>query len=162
MSQFHFVMPTGSTALAGGAIADFTDSGTITDTVCMSKYRTAYFIVHWGVGATGTITVTAIPIDSVGGTTTTAIPFQYSRISATETQTDWAWATSNTYATTAGSSQIYIFKVSADDLPLVSGVKYEYVYMNLAQLVNSELLGGCIIMMADPRYDEDTLDAVTV
>ena len=160
MSDFHFVMPTGSTSLAGGAIADFTDSGTVSDVVCMSKYRTAYFIIHWGVGTTGTVTITAVPVTAPGGTTTTAIAFKYKRVSATETNT--AWTASSSLATTAGSSQIYVIKVEAENLPLVSGVKYEYVYLNIAQLVNAELLGGCIIMMDDPRYDEATLDTVTV
>mgnify|MGYP003149056311 CR=1 FL=1 len=155
MSDFHFVMPTGSTALAGGAIADFTDSGTVTDVVKMAKYQTAYFIIHWGVGTAGTVAITALPIDEPGGTPTTAIPFMYKRISAGETNT--AWTSSSSLATTAGSEQIYVVKVSASDLP----TNYEYVYLNLAELVNAALLGGCIIMMADPRFDEATLDAVT-
>jgi len=159
--DMHFVMPTGSTALAGGAIADFTAGGTITDTVCFKKYKTAYFVVHWGVGTTGRITATAIPISAVGGSTTTAIPFQYKRVSSTETNTAWTWATSNTMDTTAGSEQVYVYKVSADDLPLVSGVKYEYAYMNLAEKADDPLLGGCIIIMADPRIAEATSDAVT-
>ena len=160
MSDFHLVMPTGSTALAGGAIADFQDSGTVSDVVCMSKYQTAYFLVHWGVGTTGTSTITAIPVDDASkSTATTAIPFYYKRMSAGETNT--AWTSSSSLATTAGSSQVYMIKVSASDLPQVSGVTYEYVYLNIAQLVNDPLLGGCIILMADPRYNEDTLDAVT-
>ena len=160
MSQFHWVMPTSTAGtLAGGPLADFANGDTVTDTVCMSKYRTAYFQIFWGVGTTETLTITAIPVTAVDGTTTTAIPFQYKRVSATETNTDWAWSSS--LATTAGSTQAYIIKVSADDLPQVSNVTYEYVYLNLAELAADALLGGCLIMMADPRYDEDTLDTVT-
>ena len=162
MSKFHWVMPTSvAGTVHGGPIADTNTGGSTTDTVCMSKYRTAYFQIFWGVGTTGTMTITAIPITAVAGTTTTAIPFQYKRISATETNTDWAWATSNSLLTTAGSSQVYVIKVRADDLPQVAGVTYEYVYLNTAETSASALLGGCIIFMADPRYDEDTLDAVT-
>jgi len=160
MSDFHFVMPTGSTALAGGPIADFTDSGTVSDVVCMSKYGEAYFMVFWGVGTTGTVTITAVPVDDASkSTATTAIPFEYKRVSATETNT--AWTSSSSLATTAGSSQAYIIKVKAENLPTVSSVVYEYVYLNIAQLVNDPLLGGCLIMMAKPRYNEATLDAVT-
>lgn len=155
MSDFHLVMPTGSTALAGGAIADFTDSDTVSDVVSMAKYQTVYFLVHWGVGTTGTATITALPIDTPGGTPTTAIPFQYKRMSAGETNT--AWTASSSLATTAGSSQVYMIKVEAKDLP----TNYEYVYLDIAELVNAALLGGCIILMADPRYNEDTLDTVT-
>ena len=162
MSQFHWVMPPGvAGTTAGSPIADFNADQTISDTVCMGKYRTAYFQLFWGVGTTGTTTITAIPLTAVGGTATTAIPFQYKRISATETNTDWAWATSNSLLTTAGSHQIYVMKVSADDLPQVAGVTYEYVKLNFADTNSDPLIGGCIIFMADPRYDEDTLDAVT-
>lgn len=160
-SDFHIVMPTGSTALVGGPIADFTAGGTITDTVCFKKYKTAYFFTFWGVGTTGRITATAIPISAVGGTTTTAIPFQYKRVSSTETNTAWTWATSNTMDTTAGSQQLYVFRVSADDLPLVSGVKYEYAYMNFAEKADDPLLGGGFVMMADPRIAEATTDAAS-
>ena len=163
MSEFHFVMPTGTTALVGSPIADFMADGTITDTVCMSKYKTAYFFIFWAdtTGGTAASTFTVIPIDSVGGTTTTAIPFQWMRVSSTETNTDWAWATSNTMSATAGKNQMYVIKVRSDDLPLVTGVKYEYCYVNVAETVNDPALGGGFIMMADPRYDEATLDAVT-
>ena len=167
MSQFHWVMPA-STAdtLAGSPVAAFAGTGTVSDTVCMSKYRTAYFQFFWGVGTTEVLTFTVIPITAVSGTTTTAIPFQYKRVSSTETNTDWAWATSDSLLTTAGSDQMYILKVSADDLPQVSvssavAVTYEYCYVNVAVTTDDALIGGCIIMMDDPRYDEATLDAVT-
>ena len=160
MSDFHLVMPTGSTALAGGAIADFADSGTVSDVVCMSKYETAYFLVHWGVGTTGTVTITAVPVDDAAkSNATTAIPFYYKRMSAGETNT--AWTASSSFETTAGSEQVYMIKVCAADLPMVSGVVYEYVYLNIAETTNAALLGGCIILMADPRYNEATLDTVT-
>ena len=160
MSKFHFVMPTGSTALAGGAIADFTDGGTVTDCVSMRKYQTAYFFVHWGVGTTGQTTITAVPADdATPSNTTTAIPFMYKRVSAGETNT--AWTSSSSLVTTLGSQQLYVIKVEAKNLPVVSGVTYEYVYLNLPETANDPLIGGCIIMMADPRYDEATLDAVT-
>jgi len=162
--DFHFVMPVSSAGtLCGDALADnFTDDVggfTVTDTVCMSKYKTAYFLLHWGVGATGTFTVTALPLPSVGGGATTAIPFQYKRCSSTETNT--AWARSSSLLITAGSNQLYVIKVQADDLPLVAGVKYEYVQLKIVEGTDSPLLGGCIIMMTDARYDEATLDAVT-
>ena len=163
MDNVHFVMPTGSTSLVGGPIADVFSSGTVSDCVCMSKYRTAYFFFLLGAraGTTGKVTMTVIPIDSVGGTATTAIPFQYRRIHTTETNTDWAWATSNSLLTTTGDSQIYILKVSADDLPQVSNITYEYVYVNVAETTADAQVGGGFVAMADPRFAEDTLDAVT-
>ena len=163
MDGLHFVMPTGSTSLVGGPIADFCAGGTVSDCVSMIKYRTAYFFFLLGdeTSGTATPTFTVIPVSSAAGTTTTAIPFQYRRVHTTETNTDWAWATSNTMTATAGDSQMYIIKVSADNLPLVSGVKYEYVYVNVAETVNDPIVGGGFVMMADPRFDEKTTDAVT-
>jgi len=150
--------------LCGDPLADnFNDDvggATDTDIVCMSKYNTAYFQLFWGVGATGTFTATVIPCsDATPGATTTAIPFQYKRISGTETET--AWTVASTLTTTLGSSQIYVIKVDAADLPLVAGVKYEYVKVHIVEGTDSPLLGGCIIIMADPRYNESVLDAVT-
>lgn len=163
MSGFHFVMPTGSTALVGGPIADFCQGGTVSDCVCFAKYKTAYFFFLLGdsTGGTTTLTMTVLPAASVGGSTTTAIPFQYKRVHTTETNTDWAWATSNSLLTTAGDSQMYVLKVSADNLPLVTGVKYEYAYVNVAETTDDPYVGGGFVMMADPRTNEDTLDKVT-
>ncbi len=161
LSDAHFVMPPSTTAvLAGSPLADFVGAGTISDTVSFKKYNTAYFLLFHGVGTAGTNDLTVIPIDSVGGTTTTAIPFQYKRVSSTDTNTAWVWATSNTLLTTVGSDQIYVVKVNADDLPLVSGVKYEYAYLNISDNDGAAILGGCIIIMDDPRYAQDTSETV--
>lgn len=161
MSEFHFVaIPGVSGTTAGTPVADWNAGGTVSDVVSMAKYKTAYFQVFWGVGTTGTTTITVIPTDNAGkSNTTTAIPFHYKRVSSTETNT--AWTASSSFVTTAGSHQLYVIRVRAADLPLVSGVKYEYVYLDFADTNSAALLGGCIIMMADPRYDEDTLDKVT-
>jgi hypothetical protein len=161
--DFHWVAatPTAGTQ-AGLPIADFAAGNTISDVVCMSKYHTAYFIVYWGAttGGTETLTLTIVPCsDATGGTTTTAIPFLYKRVSSGDTNA--AWVAASTVTCTAGHRQMYILRVDADDLPLVSGVKYEYCYCNIAEVINDPCLGGCLIMMADPRYAEDTTDTVT-
>jgi hypothetical protein len=163
MSDFHWVaaVPVAGTQ-AGLPIADFADGGTISDIVCMSKYNTAYFELYFGdqTGGTCTLTLTVVPCDDATPTnTTTAIPFYYKRISAGETNT--AWTSSSSFVTTAGDNQMYVIKVDVADLPLVSGVKYEYCYLNIAETTNDPALGGCHIIMADPRYNEATLDVVT-
>jgi len=159
--DIHFVMPTGvADTLAGSPIADFGGSGTVSDTVCFEKYKTAIFVFFWGVGTTETPTFTVLPVPTVGGSATTAIPFQYKKVTATDTNTAWTWATSNSLLCDAASDQIYALKVSAADLPLVSGVKYEYAYVNVAISNADALIGGCIIMMMDPRIAEATSDSV--
>ena len=161
MSEFHFVTGTGASGgLLASPVADFNAGGSVTDIVSMSKYEECYFILHWGVGTTGTCTLTVVPTDDfVPSNTTTAIPFQYKRISAGETNT--AWTASSSLLTTAGSHQIYVIKVIAQDLPTVSGAVYENVKLVSADTNSAALLGGCIIMMAKPRYNEATLDGVT-
>lgn len=161
VQDVHWVMPPStSDTLAGSPVADMIGTDVPSDTVCFAKYKTAYFIWFWGVGTAGTQALTVVPISAVGGTTTTAIPFQYKRIHTTDNNGAWTQATSNTVTTTAGSDQIYIVRVSSDDLPLVSGVKYEYAYSLATAVDSTAILGGCIVMMADPRYAEDTTDAV--
>ena len=163
MSEFHFVAstPTAGTQ-AGLPIADFADGGTITDIVSMRKYETAYFMIYFGdtTGGTCTLTLTVIPCDdALASNTTTAIPFRYKRVSSGETNT--AWTASSSLLTTVGDHQMYVIMVKTEDLPMVSGETYEYVYVNIAETTNDPALGGCIIMMADPRYNESTLDLVT-
>jgi len=159
--DMHFVMPPStSDTLAGSPVTDFVGTEVPSDTVCFKKYKTAYFLWFHGVGTAGTHAITVVPTDKVGGSTTTAIPYQYKRVSSTDTNTAWTWATSDTMTTTAGSDQIYVIKVSADDLPLVSGVKYEYAYSLATAVDSTAVLGGCIIIMADPRIAEATSDSV--
>ncbi len=161
VQDVHWVMPTGAAgSLAGSPISDFVAAGTVSDTVSFKKYNTAYFLLFQGLGTAGTHDLTVVPIDSVGGTTTTAIPYQRKTVSSVDTNTAWVWATSNTFTTGTGSDQLWIIKVSADNLPLVSGVKYEYAYLNISDNDGTAVLGGCIIMMADPRYAQDTTETV--
>jgi len=157
LDDAHFVMPPStSDTLAGSPVTDFVGTDVPSDTVCMSKYNVAYFLWFHGVGTAGTHAITVLPIDEVGGTATTAIPYQYKRVSSTDTNTAWAWATSNTMTTTAGSDQIYVIKVHADDLPL----GYEYVYSLATAVDSTTVLGGCIIIMDEPRYAQDTSETV--
>lgn len=161
MSDFHFVTGVGASGgLLASPIADFNAGGTETDVVSLAKYRTAYFILFWGEGTTGTCTLTIIPFaTNVASNPATAITFQYKRVESVETNS--VWTRSSSLVTTAGSDQIYVIKVEAHDLPTVSGNVYEYIRMEAADTNSDPLLGGCLIMMADPRYNEDTLDAVT-
>ncbi len=157
VQDVHWVMPIGAAgSLAGSPISDFVAAGTISDTVSFAKYNTAYFLLFHGVGTAGTNDLTVLPIEKPGGTATTAIPFQYKRVSSVDTNTAWVWATSNTLLTTVGSDQLYVIKVSADDLP----TGYEYAYLNISDNDGAALIGGCIIMMADPRYAQDTTETV--
>ena len=162
MSDLHFVTGTGaSTTLLASPVADSLAGTIYTDVVCMKKYHTCYFILSWGVGTTGTTLLTIEACDDFDASTTSAISYEYKRVSAGETNTAWTAATSSGFTTTAGSHQAYVIKVMSEDLPQASGVTYENVRLKGVEQANAAVLGGCLIMMADPRYNEETLDAVT-
>jgi hypothetical protein len=128
----------------------------------MAKYNKCYFLYYWGTnaGTAGTETLTVIPASTAAmGATTTAIPFRYKLCTTPDTNT--AWVAASTYATTAIVSGLVIIEVNAEDLPVVSGVKYEYVYLQSTELVNGAKLGGIIIIMDEPRFAQDTSETVT-
>ncbi len=162
LKDAHFSLLAGVTGTTIGApIADSMQGGTISDTVKLSKYNTAYFCFLLGI-RTGTSAVpvcTIIPINSVGGSTTTAMPFHYKLIATPDTNVGWVRA--STYTVVTGNNQGIIFKVDAEDLPMVSGVKYEYCYLNLTEPQDDPQVGACLIIMDEPRFAEDVTDTVT-
>jgi hypothetical protein len=160
-AHFHQITTVDGTT-AGTPLADQFDTAIASDIVCMSKYNKCYFLYYWGTnaGTAGTETLTVIPCDDATPTnTTTAIPFNYKVI--TQPDTNAAWVYASTYATAAVVSGLVVIEVNAEDLPTVSGVKYEYVKLQSTELVNGAKLGGIIIIMDEPRYAEDVTDTVT-
>jgi len=107
------VMPPGvTTSVLGTPIADAFAATCVTDVVLMENFREAYFFLILGdeTGGTATPTITAIPSSTAAKTaTTTAIYFEYMRVSATETQTEWVRAA--TLTCTAGDNQLYVISV---------------------------------------------------
>lgn len=160
-AHFHQITTVDGTT-AGTPLADQFDTAIKSDIVSMAKYNKIYFLYYWGTnaGTAGTETLTVVPCtDAAGGTTTTAITFKYKL--CTQPDTNAAWTSAATYATTAIVSGLVIIEVTADDLPTVSGVKYEYCYLQSTELVNGAKLGGIIIIATDPRYAESTTDLIT-
>ena len=160
LKDAHWVMPPStSDTLAGSPVADFVGTAVSTDVVSMAKYNKAYFQIFQGVGTAGTHTITVIPCDdATPNNETTAIPFRYKIVSSTDTNA--AWVAASTLTTTAGSDQIWVIEVNAADLPIVSGVKYEYVKCIITAVDSTAVLGGCIVIMDEPRYAQDTSETV--
>ena len=132
-------------------VADFAGADpTYTDVVSMKDHNRVLFIVVWGVGTTGTITVTVNACDDVVPTTESAIPFYY-RITASAgapgaiTRATAADGVTNT----AGSNQLIEIEVLAEDLA-ASG--YSYVRLKHDEVTNDPILGGVVIQMLEPRY----------
>lgn len=128
-------------------------SGTVyTDVVNMSGYAFAEFLIHKGVGATGTSTVTIEACDNASGDNPVAVPFAYQEYISTTTDLPGAVkkATTTGFALTAGSSQLYVAQVDSQ----VMGGK-GWVRAKLVEVVDSPVLAGVIIRLGSPRYGTD-------
>ena len=134
-------------------VADFlvNGAGTATDVINMKNHEWARFVLFWGVGATGTNTLTVEACDNVTPSTTSAIPFWY-RASAsfgTIGSVVFQPVPATGYLTLAGSNQIIEVFVRAEYLA-VSG--YGYVRLKSVPGVASALLGGCLIELGEPKF----------
>lgn len=135
-------------------------SGTVySDIVSMKNHNHAQFIIVKGVGATGTSTITVEACSNVSAGAVSAVPFSYQAITSGDTAGALTDVTSAGFATTAGSSQLYIIYVDGEAL---SASGYEYVRLKAAEVVDSPVLGGILINLLDPRYDEAVQDTAIV
>lgn len=133
-------------------VADAFDSTVYSDVVNLKNWRNCRFIVYIGVGATGTSTFTVEACDDVVPTTTSAIPFNYRQILSGDTPGALTAATSAGFASTAGSSKIIVIEIEAQALA-PSG--YGYVRLKAVEVVNSPVLGGILVELANPRLGEE-------
>jgi hypothetical protein len=131
-------------------------AGTVrTDVVNLKEYGKLVFLIHKGVGATGTSTITIEGSDDNSPSNVTAVPFHYRAITSTDVPGSVTAATTAGFALTAGSSQMYAIEVNAEDL-IASG--YNYVSMKAVEVVNSPVLAGILAMGADPRYGATSVE----
>jgi len=129
-------------------------SGTVTsDIVDMPNHQSAIFIVYKGVGTTGTSTITVEACDDVSGTNATAVPFFSKSITSTDIQGAMTARAAAGFATTAGSSQIYVIQVATEQL---AATGYQFVRLKAVEVVDSPVLGGIAIALAGPRFGGST------
>lgn len=139
-------------------IADFNDTTQYTQGVNGKNYSKIVFLVHKGVGTTGTSTYTvlagsdAVTAGTVGPTSSTAIPFHYKAITATDIEGAYTAATTTGFTTTAGSSQLYLIEVDTEQL---GDTGNSYVYLKSVEVVNSPVLGGVTVLCLGPRFAQD-------
>ena len=153
MERSHF-----ETGLA--AVADVFDTTKSTDVINMANHNRVRFIVFWGVGATGTNTITVEACSNLAASSVSAIGFRYRRLSAVDVAPGAITvATSAGFTTTAGSNQIYEIEVAVQDL-LASG--YQYVRLTTVEVVNSPILGGVLVEVFEPRYADGSETSATV
>lgn len=125
------------------AVADAFSGTVASDVVDMSALHRVLFLVHKGVGATGTSTITVEACDDIVPTNTTAIPFTYRAITTGDTEGALTAAAAAGFATTAGSSQLYAIEIREDAL---AALGYRYVRLKAVEVVDSPVLGGILIL----------------
>lgn len=143
ISNLHFVKGLDPVADA------FAGATVYSDVVDMQEYDECLFVIHTGVGATGTSTLTVEACDDIVPTTTAAIAFRYKAILSGDTHGALTAAAAAGVATTAGNSKIYVIEVQAQDLVSTG---YRYVRLKAAEVVDSPVLGGILIILGAPKY----------
>lgn len=129
-------------------------AGTVTsDVVNLGLYGRVCFIVHKGVGTTGTSTLTVQASAANDGATPTAIAFKYRRIATGDTAGDVTDAAAAGFTTTAGSSEVYLIEVKAADCP--DGKPW--VHLKAVEVANDPVVGSILVVLGDPRYAGDDL-----
>lgn len=132
------------------AVADAFASTVTSDVVSMRNHNQCTFLVHKGVGATGTSTLTVEACDDFSASNTTAVAFKYRRCcNSADVQGALTDATTSGFATTAGSSEIYVVEVLAEDL---AATGYDKVRLKAAEVVDSAVLGGIIVILSEPVF----------
>jgi len=132
-------------------VADAFDGTKYSDIVSLKNHNHAQFIIYKGVGATGTSTITVEACSNVAAGAVSAIPFSYQAILTNDTAGAFTTVANTGFATTAGSSQLYVIYVDAEAL-VASG--YEYVRLKAVEVVDSPVLGGILINLLEPKYDQ--------
>jgi hypothetical protein len=142
------------------AVADAFAGTLNTDIINMKNAKRCTFLMHWGVGATGTTVVTVDACDDVIASNTTAIAFNYKRLNAAaDPATEDTWgaltaATASGFTTIAGSYQMYAIEI---DAAVVAATGYGFVRLTCTESVDNPLLGGVIAILSGLRFKGEAL-----
>lgn len=101
----------------------------------------AFFIRYEGVGTTGTSTLTVEACDDTTPSNSSAVAFVYRVMTTAGTWGAATAATSAGFATTAGSSDMYLIDVPAGN---VGATGYGYVRLKCVEVADDPVI-GCII-----------------
>lgn len=134
------------------AVADGFSGTATSDIYNMGDYHSMVFIVHKGVGTTGTSTITVEACDDVSASNTTAIPFTSKSITSGDTEGALTARAAAGFTTTAGSSHLYIIEVDSQEL---GDTGYQYVRLVATESVDDPVLGGILAIGYGNRYAQD-------
>lgn len=138
-------------------VADALAGTVASDVVNITGHGAALFILLKGVGATGVSTITVEACDDAVPTNTTAVPFYYKAVTTNDTQGAVTAAAAAGFALTAGSSQMYAVMVDAQEL---ASAGYKYVRLKAVESVDSAVLAGIAIVLAQPRFGGSASNSV--
>lgn len=143
-------LPTGEIHVIKGldAVADAFAGTVYSDVINLAEWGAALGIIHKGVGATGTATITVEACDDAAGNNPAAITFNYQAQTSGDTPGDVTAATTSGFATTAGSSQIYKIWIDPQQLP----AGQSWVRIKSVEVVDDPVLGGMLLLGLKPRY----------
>lgn len=128
-----------------------------TDIVNFKRHRKALCIIHKGVGATGTATITVQACDNDAGANPVAIPFRYRAVLTGDTPSALIEAAAAGFVTTAGSSQLYLIEIDAIE---VGQAGKTWAFVKSVEVVASPVLGGMLIVMAEPKFAPHTATVI--
>lgn len=129
-------------------------AGTVqSEAVNMGKYGRVAFVIYKGVGTTGTSTITVQASTDAAQTSPTALAFNYRRVASGDTGGSVTAATTAGFATTAGSSEMYIIEIDASACP----ADKPWVNLKAVEVVNDPVLGGILVLADDAKYHGSTL-----
>lgn len=149
MSSTSKMIERGQLEVGLAPVADAFSGTVASDVINMKNHNRVRFVYMWGVGATGTVTITAEACDDTTPTNTSAVPFYYRVTVAGGTPGTLTAATSSGFTTTAGSNQIIEIEVEASALN-ASG--YGYIRSKSVEVVDSPILGGILVELLEPRH----------
>lgn len=134
--------------------ADLYDTAQTTDWINLKYFNSIMFVIQHGVGTTGTATITVKMASDASGTGATAIPFTYRRVAATGTsdvEGAITAATASGFTITAGSNQVYVIEVNAEELDNDK----PFVALTATEVVNSPVAGAILAILGEARYPGD-------
>ncbi|MCB0201364.1 MAG: hypothetical protein KDI03_14955 [Anaerolineae bacterium] len=122
-------------------------SGTVYSDIIEVMGEGICFLVYKGVGTTGTSTLTVEACDDVSASNSTAVVFWYKRVGTTDS--GWTAATTSGFATTAGSSDMYLIAAPKD---VFASTGYKYARLKAVEVANDPVLGGIAAFVYGLRY----------
>lgn len=134
-------------------------SGTVTTSpINCRDVQAVTFYIYWGVGATGTTTLTVEACDNTTPSNTSAIKFRSRVRTATDVFSAITERGTTGFTTTAGSSQVYVIEVDTDEM---GNSGYGYVRLKAVESTDSPILATIFAMVKVAKSRAITSTVVT-